>query len=62
MEETIYVVHKGLISDHSKDEGVSQIQFSVIIFYFTNHEGKVYTLEDKALTTSMEVFILEVNS
>ena len=60
MEETIYV-HRALTSDHSKGEGVSHIHFLVIIFHFTNYEGKVFTLEDRALTKTMEIFILEVN-
>ena len=33
------VRHGGLISDHANDGGVSQIHFSVIIFYFSNYEG-----------------------
>ena len=62
MEETISVLHVGLISGHFKCEEISQIHFSVIIFHLTNHEGKAYTLEENALTKTMEIFILEVNS
>ena len=36
------VIHGGLISDHAKGGGVSQIYFSVIIFHSSNHEG-IYT-------------------
>ena len=36
------VLHGGLISDYAYGGVVSQIHFSVIIFYFSNHEG-IYT-------------------
>ena len=36
------VLHGGLISDHAKGGGVSQIHFSVIIFHYSNREG-IYT-------------------
>ena len=35
-------LHGGLLSDHVKGGGVSQIHFSVIIFHFSSHEG-IYT-------------------
>ena len=60
---TIYwgtVLPGWLILDHANIEGVSQIHFSVMIFIFP--AMKWYTLEDKALTKIMEIFILQVIS
>ena len=54
------VLRGRLISGHAKGGGVLQIHFSVIIFI--SPIMKVYTLEDKALTKTMEVFILKVKS